>query len=84
MKKKYKAPKWFNSCKVNQEKTCRIDQKCFSDMGLDEVKELINMFETIYHNTVWVVEVWFLKKKNWNDGFEQFHFSVYGLVKHLK
>jgi Ulp1 family protease len=73
MKKKYKAPKWFNSCKVNQEKTCRIDQKCFSDTGLDEVKELINIFETIYHDTIRVVEVWFLKKKNRNDGFEQFH-----------
>ncbi len=54
--KKYKAPTWFQS-------TCRIDQKCFSDTGLDKVKQLINIFETIYPNTIRGTEVWFLKKK---------------------
>jgi hypothetical protein len=73
--KKYKASTWFQSCKVNQKKTCRIDQKCFSDMGLDKVKQLINIFETIYPKTIRVTKVWFLKKRKLNDGFERFHYD---------
>jgi hypothetical protein len=61
--KKYKAPKMFKSRKVNQRKTCRIDQQCFSDTGLDKVNQLIDIFQTIYPNDIWVTLVWFLKEK---------------------
>ncbi len=44
MKKKYKAPKTFQSCKVNQEKTCRINQENFKDTDLVEVRQLIDIF----------------------------------------
>jgi hypothetical protein len=47
---------------------------------LDEVRRLIHIFETIYHDTIRVVKVWFLKKRNENDGFRQFHFD-YDLVR---
>ncbi len=64
--KKYKAPKEFQSWKVNQEKTRKIDQKYFNVQDLDdEVRILIHIFETIYQDTIWVVEIWFLKKKKW-------------------
>ncbi len=71
--KKYKPPKMFKSREVNQRKTCRIDQQCFSDTGLDKVNQLIDILQRIYPNDIWVTEVWFPKKKKWNDGFEQFH-----------
>ena len=38
------------------------------------------MFETIYQNTIWVVEVWFLKKRSKKDGFEKFHYD-FGSVR---
>jgi hypothetical protein len=59
----YKAPKKFQSRKVNQDKTRKIDQRYFKDPDLDEVKNLIEMFKTIYQDTIRVVEVWFLKKR---------------------
>ncbi len=65
----------FQSCKVNQEKTHKIDQKYLSDSDLDEVRGLIDIFETIYHNTIRVTEVWFLKKKDIGDGFKEFHYD---------
>ncbi len=58
--KKYEAPEQFQYQKVKEEKTRKIDQKYFKDPDLDEVRELINIFETIYHDTIRVVEVWFL------------------------
>ncbi len=73
--KKYKAPMKFKSHKVNQRKTRRIDLHRFKDMGLDKVNQLINIFQKIYPNDIWVAEVWFLKKKHKNDGFEEFHFD---------
>ncbi len=60
---------------MNQSKTRRIDLNCFDDMVLDKVKELINIFQKIYPNDIWVTEVWFLKKKQKNDGFKRFHFD---------
>ena len=78
--KKYKAPKKFQSRKINQDKTRKIDQQYFKDPDLDEVKQLIKMFETIYQNTIRVVEVWFLKKRSKKDGFEKFHYD-FGSVR---
>ncbi len=80
MKIKYNAPRWFQFCKVNQKKTRKIDQIYFSDLDLVEVRQLIDIFQTIYHNTIRVTEVWFLKKKNIGDGFENFHYD-YKMIK---
>ena len=74
MKKKFNAPKTFQSCKVNQEKTCKINQEYFKDVDLVEARELIKIFETIYSD-IQVAEVWFLKKKERGDGFEDFHYD---------
>ncbi len=75
MKIKYNAPKMFQLRKVNQEKTRKIDQTYFSDPDLVEVRQLIDIFQTIYHNTIRVTKVWFLKKKNIGDGFGDFHYD---------
>jgi hypothetical protein len=75
IKKKYKAPKTFQSCKVNQEKACRINQENFKGTDLVEVRQLIDIFQTIYPNTIWVTKVWFLKKKEIGDGLEEFHYD---------
>jgi len=75
MKIKYKAPRLFQFCKVNQKTTRKIDQINFSEPDLVEVRQLIDIFQTIYHNTIRVTEVWFLKKKNIGDGFENFHYD---------
>jgi hypothetical protein len=75
MKKKYKAPKTFQSRKVNQEKTCRINQENFKDTNLVEVRQLIDIFQPIYPNTIRVTKVWFLKKKEMGDGLEEFHYD---------
>ncbi len=74
IKKKFNAPKTFQSCTVNQEKTRKINQKYFRDIDLVEVRELIKIFETIYSD-IQVAEVWFLKKKRRGDGFEDFHYD---------
>ncbi len=80
MKGKYIAPRLFQFCKVNQKKTCKIDQTYFSDPDLVEVRQLIDIFQTIYHNTLGYQVLWFLKKKNIEDGFEDFHYD-YKTVK---
>ena len=73
-KKKYNAPKTFQYCKVNQEKTHKINQKYIKDTDMVEVKQLIMIFETIYPD-IRVAKVWFLKKKEKGDGFEDFHYD---------
>jgi hypothetical protein len=80
IKIKYNAPRMFQLCKVNQEKTRKIDQTYFADPDLVEVRQLIDIFQAIYHNTIRVTKVWFLKKKNIGDGFEDFHYD-YKTVK---
>ena len=80
MNSKYNAPRLFQLRKVNQKKTRKIDQANFSDPDLVEVRQLIEIFEKIYQNTIRVTEVWFLKKKNKGDGFEDFHYD-YKTVK---
>jgi hypothetical protein len=72
MKKKFNAPKTFQSRKVNQKKTCKINQEYIKNTDLVEVTQLINISKTIYPD-IWVAEVWFLKKKRRRDGFEKFH-----------
>ena len=72
---KYNAPRMFQLRKVNQEKTRKIDQAYFADPDLVEVRQLIDIFQEIYNNTIRVTEVWFLKKKDIGDGFEDFHYD---------
>ena len=79
-KNKYNAPRMFQLRKVNQEKTRKIDQTYFADPDLVEVRQLIDIFQAIYNNTIRVTEVWFLKKKDIGDGFEDFHYD-YKTVK---
>ncbi len=57
MKRKYNAPRWFQLRKVNKEKTGKIDQKYFADPDLVDVRQLIDIFQAIYHNTIQVTEV---------------------------
>jgi hypothetical protein len=73
-KKKFNAPKTFGCRKVNQKKTHKINQKYLNDIDLVEVRELLKIFESIYSD-IWVAEVWFLKKKEMGDGFEDFHYD---------
>jgi hypothetical protein len=79
MKKKFNAPKTFQSRKLNQEKTRKINQEYIKATDLVEVRKLIEIFETIYPD-IRVTEVWFLKKKEMGDGFEDFHYD-YGSSK---
>ncbi len=79
MKKKFNAPKSFQSCEVNQKKTRKINQEYIKNTDLVEVTQLIKIFETIYPD-IWVAEVWFLKKKRRWDGFKKFHYD-YGSSK---
>jgi hypothetical protein len=72
MKKKFNAPKTFQSRRVNQEKTHKINQEYIKDTDLIEVTQLIKIIQTIYSD-IWVAEVWFLKKKERGNGFEDFH-----------
>ena len=78
-KKKCNAPKTFQSCKVNQKKTHKINQEYIKNTALVEVTQLIKIFETIYSD-IWVAEVWFLNKKRRGDGYERFHYD-YGSSK---
>ena len=79
MKKKFNAPKSFQSCKVNQKKTRKINQEYIKNTDLVEVTQLIKIFETIYPD-IRVAEIWFRKKKRRGDGFEKFHYD-YGSSK---
>ncbi len=78
-KKKFNAPKTFQSCKVNQKKIRKINQEYTKNTDLVEVTQLIKIFETIYSD-IRVADVWFLKKKRRGDWFEKFHYD-YGLSK---
>ena len=74
MKTKFNAPKTFQFRKLNQEKTRKINQEYIKDTDLVEVRKLIEIFETIYPD-IRVTKVWFLKKKEMGDGFEDFHYD---------
>ena len=70
MKKAYDPPRLFQDRKVNKEKT----QKITNFTNLTHVKKLIKIFEDADKN-LWVMEVWFLKKKDEGDGFENYHYD---------
>jgi hypothetical protein len=72
MNGKYNPGSWFQGKVVNKKKTRKIQHEHFPK--LPHVQQLIKIFEN-QHNYMRVTEVWFLKKKDKGDGFEQFHYD---------
>jgi hypothetical protein len=68
----YNPGKWFQGKLVNKKKTRKI--KHYQFPKVPHVQQLIKIFENL-HNDMRVTEVWFLKKKDKGDGFEEFHFD---------
>jgi hypothetical protein len=57
---------------VNKKKTRKIKHDLIPK--LPHVQQLIKIFENL-HNDMRVIEVWFLKKKDKGDRFEEFHYD---------
>jgi hypothetical protein len=57
---------------VIKKKTRKIKHDHFPK--LPHVQQLIKIFENL-HNDMRVTEVWFLKKKDKDNGFEEFHYD---------
>jgi hypothetical protein len=72
MNAKYNPGIWFQGKLVNKKKTRKMKHDHFPK--LPHVQQLIKIFENL-HNDMRVIEVWFLKKKDKGDGFEEFHFD---------
>jgi hypothetical protein len=72
MNAKYNPGKWFQGKEVIKKKTRKIKHDHFPK--LPHVQQLIKIFENL-HNDMRVTEVWFLKKKDKGDGFEEFHYE---------
>jgi hypothetical protein len=72
MNAKYNPESWFQGKVVNKKKTRKIQHEHFPK--LPHVQQLIKIFENL-HNDMRVTEVWFLKKKDKGDGFEEFHYD---------
>jgi hypothetical protein len=76
MNAKYNPGKWFQGKAVNKQKTRKIKHDHFPK--LPHVQQLIKIFENL-QNDMRVTEVWFLKKKDKGDGFEEFHYDYKNL-----
>ncbi len=72
MNAKYNPGKWFQGKEVIKKKTRKIKYDHFPK--LPHVQQLIKFFENL-HNVMRVTEVWFLRKKDTGDGFEEFHYD---------
>jgi hypothetical protein len=70
--KKYNPGAMFQGNIVNKKKTRKIKHEHFPK--LPHVEQLINIYENL-HNDIRVTKVWFLKKKDKGDGFENFHYG---------
>jgi hypothetical protein len=70
MHKNYDPPTKWQLRPVNREKTQKIKQDYFSK--LDDIMKLTAIFQEI-HKGIQVRKVWFLMKKNKEDGFEKWH-----------
>ncbi len=70
MNAKYNPGSVFQEKVVNKKKTRKIKHEHFPK--LPHVQQLIKIFENL-HNDMTVTEVWFLKKKDKGDRFEEFH-----------
>jgi hypothetical protein len=69
---KYNLGLWFQGKVVNKKKTRKIQHEHFPK--LPHIQQLIKIFENL-HNDMRVTEVWFLKKKDQGDGFEEFYYG---------
>jgi hypothetical protein len=69
---KYNPGSVFQGKVVNKKKTRKIQHEHFPK--LPHVQQLIKIFENL-DNDMRVTEVWFLKKKNKGDGFEDFQYD---------
>jgi hypothetical protein len=69
---KYNPGKWFQGKEVIKKKTRKIKHGHFPK--LPYVQQLIKIFENL-HNDMRVTEVYFLKKKDKGDGFEEFYYG---------
>ncbi len=72
MNAKYNPGSVFQGKIVNKKKTRKIKHEQFPK--LPHVQQLINIYVNL-HNNIRVTEVWFLKKKDEGDGFENFHYD---------
>ncbi len=72
MNAKYNPGSWFQRKVVNKKKTRKTQHEHFPKSP--HVQQLIKLFENL-HNDMRVTEVWFLKKKDKGDGFEEFHYD---------
>jgi hypothetical protein len=72
MNVKYNPGSVFQGKVVNKKKTRKIQHEHFPK--LPHVQQLIKIFKNL-HNDMRVAEVWFLKKKDKGDGFEDFHYD---------
>jgi hypothetical protein len=72
MNAKFNPGKWFQGQLVNKKKTRIIKHDHFPK--LPHVQQLIKILENL-HNDMRITEIWFLKKKDKGDGFEEFHFD---------
>ncbi len=72
MNAKYNPGSVFQGIIVNKKKTRKIKYKRFPKVP--HVQQLIKIFDNL-HDDIWVTEVWFLKKKDKGDGFENFHYD---------
>jgi hypothetical protein len=70
MDRKYNPGSMFQGKIVNKKKTRKITHEHIPK--LPHVEPLINICENL-HNDIRVTKVWFLKKKDKGDGFENFH-----------
>jgi hypothetical protein len=72
MNAKYNPGSVFQGVIVNKKKTRKIKHEHFPK--LPYVQKLIKIFENL-RDDMRVTEVWFLKKKAKDDGFEDFHYD---------
>ncbi len=72
MNAKYNPGIWFQGKEVIKKKTRKIKYDHFQK--LPHVQQLIKNFENL-HNDMRVKEVWFLKKKDKGEGFEEFNYD---------
>jgi hypothetical protein len=72
MNAKFNPGSVFEGVIVNKKKARKIKHEHFPK--LPHVQQLIKIFENL-HNDMWVTEVWFLKKKDKGDGFDDFHYD---------
>jgi hypothetical protein len=72
MNEKYNPGYVFQGKIVNKKKIRNIKHEHFPK--LPHVQQLINIYENL-HNDIKVTNVWFLKKKDKGDGFENVHYD---------